>query len=118
MADEVSRIGVVLDVADEVPVRPTIDAGGVYEMICGSSEGVDLKLVDVFLGDVADKPVNDEGALYPALAVKDQDDFIISRVFEGAFDKVVTMSCVLGVVEKGAPNEALDKIEEDPITDG
>jgi len=49
--------------------------GGVVEVVGGGSEGIDLKLVDIFLREVADKLVDDERALYPALAVQDQDNF-------------------------------------------
>jgi len=66
--DKVSRIGVVLDVADEVPLHPTIGAGGVVEVVGGGSESIYLKLVDVFLGEVVDKLVDDKGPLYPTLA--------------------------------------------------
>jgi len=83
----------VLDVADEV----LLETGGVVEVV-GGGEGIDLKLVDVFLGEVADKLVDDEGALYPALAVQDQDHFVVLWVFEGAFDDGVAVSCVFGVV--------------------
>jgi len=114
-ADKVPGIGIVFDVVDEVPLRPTNDAGGVVEVVCGGSKGVDLKLVDVSLGEVDAKHVDDEGALNPALAVQDQDDFVVLRVSEGIFDEGVAASCVLGVVEEVARDEALDEIEEDPI---
>jgi len=63
----------VLDVLDEVPLK----MGGVVEvdLVGGGSEGIDLKLVDIFLREVADKLVDDERALYPALAVQDPDNF-------------------------------------------
>ena len=64
-ADEVPGIGVVFDVADEAPLRPTIDAVGVDKVVCGSGKGVDLELVDVFLEKVADKLVNNEGVREP-----------------------------------------------------
>ena len=115
--DKVPRIGIVLDVADEVPRRPAIDAGGVDEVVGGSSEGVDLKFVGVFLKEVADNLVDNEGTLYPTLAVQDQDDFVVFWVFEGPFDEGITISCVLCVVEEGTPDEALDEIKENPITD-
>jgi hypothetical protein len=83
----------VLDVADEALLRPTTDAGGVVEVVGSGGEGIDLKLVDVFLGDidVVDKLVDDERALYPALAVQNQDNFVALRVFEGAFDEGVAV---------------------------
>jgi hypothetical protein len=116
-ADKVPGIGVVFDVVDEVPLRLTNDAGRVVEVVGGGSEGVDLELVDVSLGEVDAKHVDDEGALNPALAVQDQDDFVVFRAFEGGFDEGVSVTCVLGVVEKVALDEALDKIEYDPVTD-
>ena len=84
----------MLDVADDVlPVT-----GGVVEMVGGGGERIDLELVDVFLVEVAEKFVDDEGALYPTLAVQDQDHFVVLWVFEGAFDEGITVSCVFGVV--------------------
>jgi len=47
--------------------------------------------------------------------VQDQNDFVVAWVFEGAFDEDVAVSCVLGVVEKVALDEALENIEEDPV---
>jgi len=107
----------VLDVADEALLRPTTDTGGVVEVVGGGGEGIYLKLVDVFLGDVVDKFVDDEGALYPALAVQDQDNFVTLRVFEGAFDEGVAILCFLCLVEEVMPDEALDEIEYNPIAD-
>jgi len=46
-----------------------------------------------------------------------QDDFVIFWVFEGSFDEGVTVSCVLCAVEEVAPEEALDEIKKNPITD-
>jgi len=107
----------VLDVADEALLRHTTDTGGVVEVVGGGGEGIYLKLVDVFLGDVVDKLVDDEGALYPALAVQDQDNFVTLRVFEGGFDEGVAVPCFLCLVEEVTPDEALDEIEYNPIAD-
>jgi len=71
----------VLDVADKAPLRPTSDAGGVGEVVGGGGEGIDLELVDFFLGEVVYKLVDDEGPLHPALAMQDQDNFVTFRVF-------------------------------------
>jgi len=119
LADKVLGIGVVLDVADGAPNRPTIEfgAGLVDEAVGGGSKGVDLELVDVFLYEFADNLVESERTLYPALAMQDQDNFVISRVLEGLFDEGVTISGVLGAVEEVAPDEALNEIKENPIAD-
>jgi len=96
--DKVPGISIVLDVPDEVLLRPINRAGGVVEVVGRGGEGVDLELVDGFLGEVGEEHVDDEGTLYPALAVQDQNDFVVAWVFEGAFDEDVAVSCVLGVV--------------------
>ena len=48
-ADEVHGVGIVFDVADEAPLRPTIDAVGVDKVVGGGGEGVDLELANVFV---------------------------------------------------------------------
>ena len=107
----------MLDVADQALLWPINDAAGVVEVVGGGGERIDLELVDVFLGDVIDKPVDDEGALYPALAVQDQDNFVALRVFEGAFNEGIAVLCFLGLVDEVTPDKALDEIEYNPIAE-
>lgn len=87
--DEVTSVGVVLNVADslvalvgwahgELVLDFTRDTPmGVVEVICSVAKGIDFEATEEVVGDLVEQPVDDEATFDAALRVKDEDDFLV-----------------------------------------
>lgn len=123
--DEVVRVGVVLNVADGLAVRVRCSAGGfgvpkpldipvrVVEVIGGVAKGVDLEFLQEVLRDLGQEPVDHQTTLDTALAVQDQDDFLVLRVRQGSLDELICIPHVVRRVAEIALYQALDRVKDD-----
>jgi hypothetical protein len=93
-----------------------VAAVGIAKVVGEAAESVDLELLKLVEGHFVEEPVNYHNPSYSALRVEDEDDFLLVVVEKGVFDEDVAFSYVLGCVEEGALDKALNKIEDDAGT--
>lgn len=97
--------------------RPcVVTAVGVAKVVGEVAESVDLELLKLVEGHFVEKPVDYHAAFYSTLGVEDEDNFLLVVIEKGVFDEDVAFAYVLGCVEEGALDKALDEVKNDAGT--
>lgn len=86
----------------------------IIEMVRGIPKGVELQFLQMFLRNLAHKPINDQTCRYASLAVGNKNQFVAIAVPQRTFDLFVRIPNVLRRIAEIPLNEAFDEIENNP----
>lgn len=97
--------------------RPCVVAAvGVAKVVGEVAESAELELLKLVERHFVEEPVDYHAAFYSTLGVEDEDYFLLVIIKKGVFDEDVAFSYVLGCIEEGALDKALDEVEDDAGT--
>lgn len=97
--------------------RPCVVAAvGIAKVVGEVAESVDFELLELVEGHFVEEPVDYHAAFYSTLGVEDEDYFLLVVIEKGVLNEDVAFTYVLGCIEEGALDKALDEVEDDAGT--